>query len=307
MKKKLSHAVLLTGIILFCLILFSYAYWNGGTIEDTVKVSVVLDSQNSQQWEVLRQGMESFAKENEIEVSYVILTGVESIKEQMEILHREVQNGAEGIVLNLPNKGALVKQINETLSQTRIVMVDSSLPLTFDCGYIAPDNAAMGKKLAETVLSEAREEENFGIMIGNSDMQSNQERLQGVKEILGDRIAFVASTPDGVSKELWQKTERLLFLDVQAGEAAVDKGKEDGKLLYGIGRTEKLVYYLDKGIVDTLLVTDDFVMGYTALQSLYRQLRYYAAIEKETIPYILVNRENLYTGENERILFPVVQ
>ena len=66
MKKKLSHAVLLTGIILFCLILFSYAYWNGGTIEDTVKVSVVLDSQNSQQWEVLRQGMESFAKEMDL-------------------------------------------------------------------------------------------------------------------------------------------------------------------------------------------------------------------------------------------------
>lgn len=307
MKKKLSHAVFLTGFILFCLIIFSYAYWNGGTVKDTVKVSVVLDSQNSEKWETLRQGMESFAKENKMEVNYVILTGEESVKEQMEILHREVQNGAEGIVLNLPNRGALVKQINETLSQTRIVMVDSSLPLTFDCGYIAPDNAAMGKKIAETGLSEALEGESFGVMIGNSDMQSNQERLQGVKEILGDRIAFIASTPEGVSRELWQKTKRLLFLDVQAGEAVADKAKEDGKLLYGIGRTEKLVYYLDKGIVDALLVTDDFVMGYTALQSLYRQLRYYAEIENETIPYILVDRENLYTEENERILFPAVQ
>lgn len=307
MKKKLSHAVFLTGFILFSLIIFSYAYWNGGTVKDTVKVSVVLDSQNSEKWEALRQGMESFAKENKMEVNYVILTGEESVKEQMEILHREVQNGAEGIVLNLPNRGTLVKQINETLSQTRIVMVDSSLPLTFDCGYIAPDNAAMGKKIAETGLSEALEGESFGVMIGNSDMQSNQERLQGVKEILGDRIAFIASTPEGVSRELWQKTQRLLFLDVQAGEAVADKAKEDGKLLYGIGRTEKLVYYLDKGIVDALLVTDDFVMGYTALQSLYRQLRYYAEIENETIPYILADRENLYTEENERILFPAVQ
>lgn len=307
MKKKLSRAILLIGSLLFCLIIFSYAYWNGGTIEDTVKVSVVLDSQNGEQWEVLRQGMESFAKENEIEVNYVIFTGEESIQEQMEILRREVQNGAEGIVLNLPNKGALVKQINETLSQTRIVMVGSLLPLTFDCGYIAPDNTAMGKELAQAALSEAKGEESFGIIIGDSDMQSNQERLQGVKEILGNRIAFAASTPDGVTEELWQKTQKLLFLDVQAGEAVADKAREDGKLLYGIGRTEKLVYCLDKGIIDKLLVTDDFVMGYTALQSLYRQLRYYAAIENETIPYILADRENLYTEEYERILFPAVQ
>lgn len=307
MKKGFTRAVVLTGSILFFLIIFSYAYWNGGTVKDTVKVSVVLDSRNNEQWEVLREGMESFARENKVEINYVILTGMESIQEQMDILHREIQNGAEGLILNLPNKDALVKQMNETLSQAKIVLIESLLPLTFEFGYIAPDNVEMGKELAQTVLSGAAPEELFGIFVGDSDMQSSQERLQGVQEVLGERVSFVASGPEGVSRELWEKTQTFLFLDVRAGEMVVDPAGKEGKQLYGIGRTEKLVYCLDKGIVDTLLVTDDFVMGYTALQNLYQQIRYYMEMENEIIPHISVNRENLYREDTERILFPAVQ
>lgn len=307
MKRKINHAMLVAGSILFCLFIFSYAYWNGGTVEETTRVSVVLHSQNSEQWEVLRQGMERFAKENAVEVNYIALTGRESIWELMETMQREVQNGAEGIILNLPDRDALIKQMNDTLSQTRLVLVDSFLPLNFKNSYIAPDNKAMGKELGNAVLEDLRPGERVGVIAGNIDMQANQERLGGVKESLGEQIAFVASEPEGVSKELWNKAERLICLDVCAGEKALEAVKDEDKILYTIGRTEQLVYYMDKGVVDTMLVTDEFLMGYKALKNLYWELRYYAESENETIPYVRVDRENLYTEENEAIMFPFVQ
>lgn len=210
-------------------------------------------------------------------------------------------------MLNLQDKGVLVKQINETLNQIKIVMVDSVLPLNFENSSIAPDNKAMGRELAREALYDAKEGETFGVITGSIYMQSNQERLEGIKEGLGERVAFIASEPEDVSLGLWKQTKRILCLDTQAGEMALESGKEEEKILYTIGRTEKLVYYLDRGVVDTMLLTDEFVEGYTALEILYRQLRYYAEIENEVVPYFLVNRDNLYTEEKERIMFPWVQ
>ena len=307
MKEKINHAIKIICFLAFCLILFSYAYWNGGSIDSIVKVSVLLSAENSEQWEILRHGINSFAKENKIEVNYINLTGEESVQEQMDIIRRELQNGAEGFIVNLPNKNVLVKQINESLNQEKLVMVGSSLPLDFECGYINVDSKAMGRDLAYAALEDIPDSKRLGILIGNRDMKAVNERLEGVKEVLGEQIAFIAFKPEEIAKKDWKKAEGVLCLDTKAGELLLEEAEKGNKKLYVIGRTEKLVYYLDKGLIDTMMVTDEFVMGYTALESLFSQVRYYGEIENKTVSYILINKQNLYSEDNERIVFPWVQ
>lgn len=307
MKEKINHAIKIICFLAFCLILFSYAYWNGGSIDSIVKVSVLLSAENSEQWEILRHGINSFAKENKIEVNYINLTGEESVQEQMDIIRRELQNGAEGFIVNLPNKNVLVKQINESLNQEKLVMVGSSLPLDFECGYINVDSKAMGRDLAYAALEDIPDSKRLGILIGNRDMKAVNECLEGVKEVLGEQIAFIAFKPEEIAKKDWKKAEGVLCLDTKAGELLLEEAEKGNKKLYVIGRTEKLVYYLDKGLIDTMMVTDEFVMGYTALESLFSQVRYYGEIENKTVSYILINKQNLYSEDNERIVFPWVQ
>lgn len=307
MKKKSGRAAVLAASLLFCMIALAYAYWNGGTIQDTARVSVVLDSPSSERWEVLRQGMESFAKEKDVEIKYITLTGRESVTEQMELLHREVQNGAEGIILNLQNREQLVKKMNDSMNQVKLVMVDSQLPLSFESGYVAADNTAMGRELADAALADGKEGESFGVITGNGNMESSRQRLAGVEERLGSRLIFTVSQAAGIPADLWPQVDRLLCLDVPSAEEALERAEKAGKPLYTIGRSEKLVYYLDKGIVDTMVVADEFVMGYAALEKLYGKLRYAVEMKDGTIPYITVNRDNLYSEEHERIMFPSVQ
>jgi ribose transport system substrate-binding protein len=305
-KTKMNYGIALAGILSFCLLIFVYVYWSSATVEDKAKISVVLEAESSENWEVLRKGMDTFARENEVEISYVLLTGKESIWDEMEILRGELQKGAEGMLLNLQNKDALTEKINDTLNFTKVVMIESPLSLSFEAGVVAPDNAKMGKNLGELVKDTLKAGEQVGIITGNIDMQCNRDRLAGVKDTLGDRIAFIASTPEGASKELWEKTDKILCLDSQAGELSLD-GARPEQLFYVIGRSERLVYELDKGTIDTLLVADEFVMGYSAMKSLYEQIRNLGEIKDEEVPYIVVNRSNLYEEENERILFPSVQ
>ena len=145
------------------------------------------------------------------------------------------------------------------------------------------------------------------MIMGNINRESNKERLEGVRESLDGRIAFTASETAGISEELWSQADRILCLDAQAGEETLERAEEDGKLLYTIGRTEKLVYYLDKGLVDVMVAADEFVMGYSALENLYWQLRYYGEAKGREIPFILVDKSNLYGEKVEEIMFPSVQ
>jgi len=311
MKEKMGQVGFVALGILFCLLLVAYAYFNNDNTQENTRISVILNSGSSGQWEALQQGIDSFAKEKNVEVNYVMLEGTEDVQTQAELLHRELANGAEGILLNLPNKAELLGEIDVALVDTnvRVVTVDSSLPLTADVTLVSSDNYAMGGDLAKVALQDAAGQGDvlFGIVTGSTDMQANAERLRGVEEILGERIAFESESSAGIAQKDWKQTDHILCLDARVGEEILELAKEEGKKLYVIGRTEQLVYNLDKGYVDALLVTDEFVVGYTALQTLYQQIRLYQESDDKEVPYIIVNRANLYQPENERIMFPVIQ
>ena len=83
----------------------------------------------------------------------------------------------------------------------------------------------------------------------------------------------------------------------------------DGKcVVYGVGSSEKTVYYLDKGWIDTLVVPNEFNMGYQSMEAIAGQLIYHTdVVEKCEVDYLVVDRTNLYDEDIQKILFPIVQ
>jgi ribose transport system substrate-binding protein len=111
-----------------------------------------------------------------------------------------------------------------------------------------------------------------------------------------------------------EPVDRLVALDNDATEQAVDALQLSGEdenhkiRLYGEGCSEKAVYYLDQGQICTLVVPNEFYMGYESVASIARQLQYgTAAAERQIIDFLVVNRENLYDEDTQKILFPIVQ
>ena len=81
-----------------------------------------------------------------------------------------------------------------------------------------------------------------------------------------------------------------------------------GDELYGVGSSEKNVYYLDKGWIQTLVVPNEFNMGYQSMEAIAKQLIYHMDTTRSSkVNYLVVDREHLYDADIQKVLFPIVQ
>ena len=103
----------------------------------------------------------------------------------------------------------------------------------------------------------------------------------------------------------------LITLENSETERAVDfllETTENTFRLYGEGRSEKAVYYLDKGIIEALIVPNEFYMGYQSVMILAQKLKFFTSgAENETVDFLTVTDENLYDRDVEKILFPTIR
>ena len=61
-------------------------------------------------------------------------------------------------------------------------------------------------------------------------------------------------------------------------------------------------------MIKTLVVPNEFNMGYQSVHAIAKQLQYrLSGSESTTVESLVINKQNLYDEENQKILFPIVQ
>ena len=78
-------------------------------------------------------------------------------------------------------------------------------------------------------------------------------------------------------------------------------------MVYGFGMTTKTPSYIEKESVTASMIQNDFNLGYLSIYSAMEILDKTKEREKGMIDYAFVNRQNMYTKENQRLLFPFVR
>ena len=68
------------------------------------------------------------------------------------------------------------------------------------------------------------------------------------------------------------------------------------------------VYYLDTGIVECLVIPDEFSVGYQSLTEVAKNLNhFFHKMKNHTLSYTVLHREELFAEENQEILFTMSQ
>lgn len=175
-----------------------------------------------------------------------------------------------------------------------------------------------------------------GVTAGSAARASVQERLRGLTDVLEENGAQVAwfisadrqqavpgseepSYPDGVdaiaaldNTGLEYVIDRIVPAAASAAASASVSdalaGGAEEPYLCGIGSSNKGIYSLDKGILDMLLVPDDFDMGYRSVLALSEYLRLPVThLSDQQTGFRKVTRDTIFSEENESYLFPIVQ
>ena len=132
-------------------------------------------------------------------------------------------------------------------------------------------------------------------------------------ESLGGKTAWVLEymgDAKGIREQLaeHEAPDILVALDNAGMEAAGEyaSSQEKKMTVIGSGTSTKSIYYLDSGVVQSLVVPEDYMMGYQSVSDLADYIHRNRFLPQvRTIAHRTIHKDTLFAEENQEILFPV--
>jgi ribose transport system substrate-binding protein len=325
MKNRNMFILIIAILLMVTFLASASALIMSGIKEETINVSVVIDDSGSGRWASFIAGMEQAAKDKGVKLNVVPTNKNLTINQQFNLIKEEINNGADGIILQVTNSRGTESIIADISSKVVLEMVDTSADTDLDVegksACIEADNVEIGRALANEVriaLGNDLTGYKIGIIEGNRKQRSIQQRLQGFTENIetsGAEIVWYEPTNINLVERIGYRQSQdeadiIVALDNGGLEAASEYAVKTGVSLYifGEGTSIKNVSYLDDGIITSMVVPNEYSMGYQSLSAIAGRFENrLTPMQNELISFRVINRENLFDESNQRILFPVVQ
>ncbi len=318
---KIILAIILITILMGVLVISSYYYITDSKKKDEItKVSVIVyGTSNSERWSTMKQGLEQAALDYNAEINFVTTTDEKDANEQRDLIERELLNGAQGIIIAVADSAMLSAMIQDRASAIPFVLVETSIKNAEDLTYISADNYSMGLNIGRSVYLSGDENKTVAIFLDNLQRNSVSERYEGFIDSL--RYSEYSIKPWEMSEEdtdigEFLKTKLkvdpadvIVALDDNSLEVVLDavQAVESTIDIYGIGSTNKIVHYLDYGLIDSIVFQNEFNMGYLSVQRILNEIRNDVDEPDNDIEFRTVNKDTMYLPKNQRLVFPIVQ
>ncbi|MDO4617367.1 MAG: hypothetical protein Q4B03_07925 [Lachnospiraceae bacterium] len=251
------------------------------------KVSVILEDSENVKWSGMKYGIRMAAQDQNAEVFFVSIDTDWTDDTLDALISEEIAGGADAV-----------------LTEEQLILE-------------GPDQTAIGYALGRAVLEDYSggiQGKTLGILAEDPDSEVTMLRNQGFLDAVQDSGADILwSCAEGEDRERIPAEEQpavdlvAALDDESTREAGRLTAAQDlhGAILYGIGESMESIYYLDSGRAESLVIPDSFQTGYKALLSLSGSAD---SIGTADMPaYYVVNKDTLFTEENEGILLTLSQ
>ena len=266
-----------------------------------LSLSVLFRSTDSSGWTVTRQGMEQAADELGAELRFLTLTAPDDGGEQEELVRREAEGGADALVVIPASPFGLSGTLERQPLRCPVVTLES--PLEGGAGVVAPDDALLGRRLAEALLADW---DGGGVLLLDSGPAGSgiTARLEAALETLteaGAAVSRAEALPEGRVSERW-----VMAFEPGATLRSAEKKESEGQdyVLYGVGGSTAVTARLERGTVAAVAAWSDYAAGYLAVSQAVAAVQ--GGGEKlEPLPFSILRGEDIYEPENQKLLLPV--
>lgn len=310
------------------IVIISVIYFNINYIIDINKnkiyqISVITQCGNDEKWKIALQGMEQAANEMNAEIKFISLTGDNCIQEQINAIENEIKtNNSDALIISVSDSIKMKNSIENIIEKIPIILIETNIYTNKNINYISCNNYKLGKSLAEEVYSSGITRNNIAIITTDNMKNNIEERKNGFIEIIKNtknNISFY-EIPSQKDKSIEfmknllinPKIDCIIALDTEELEmlgnikSELKANKENTSEIYGIGNSSKIVYYLEDGIIDAIGVQNEYNMGYLSIYDTINIIKNKKPTNYE-IDFKVINVHNMYSEENEKILFPFVK
>ena len=290
---------------------------------DVLNISVIVRGENSESWNIMKEGMEQAASEMKVNLNFLTLSKENSVEEQKKLIDREISGKVDGILISPVDSKAMTEKLEYASGVMPIVMIESAIDTKENLQYISCDNYSLGTSLAEEVIKNEGKSD-IVLVKNNLQISSIYERYTGFIDAIMEtdlNLNFweISKGKSNLSEEIKNLLENskgkvIVTFDTSIleniGKIKKELQEETGVIypvsLYGTGTSNKVIFYLEEGIVSATAVQNEFNVGYLGIKTVVDSING-KEIEKTTIHSTVVNSENMYSKENQPLLFPLVK
>ena len=321
MKNRRLFPALVLILVATIMAVTGFMLWESGNTANLRQIHVIIENSNDNRWVQFIEGMKQAAEDQEVILTIVPTGHMETLSEEEAIIERAIANGSDGVIIQLCSSIGAASMLEKLNSRTNIELVDENAyeVMSNVVGVVSPDHKAIGETIANEAALFAEkplEKCTIGVIRGSSALSSMEQRMDGFTEALeslGGKTTWVLEQ-NGDAKDIKEKLaanetpDILVALDNAGLEVAGEyaSSQEKDRTVIGTGTSTKSIYYLDCGIVQSLVVPEDYMMGYQSVSDLadYIHRNRFLPLVR-TIAHRTIHKDTLFAEENQEILFPV--
>ena len=312
--KKDKKMFIFIEVVLGTMVLFlAFLMLREKNVDKSYQISVIVENADDTQWSAFKYGLKMAAEDKGAEMVMVSTGASLSQEEEKKLIEEEIKNGADGVIVQPVSGEDTQQMLKKVGNKAEIMLVDDILSGIEKFPVIQPDAYAIGKTLVEELLKDYGgnlEGKTLGILNGKEGLKSSAEKEKGFIEALQGTGAEIVWSDTKITEDM-PDVDFVIALDDNSLRAAGEMAAANnlhGAIVYGIGNSTQSVYYLDMGIAECLVIPDTFNVGYQSLTELVNKLeKAFYEYENQEISYTVMRKENMFSKENQEVIFTMSQ
>lgn len=317
-RGKLLRLIIVLCVLAFIVVAISYSRNHR---DNHMHISLIVYDMDSRDWENLRQGAELACEGYDAEISISGASTYNNAAEQIDVIQREIDNGADALMIAACDSEAIGKYFDENKISIPVVFVNNSIKSKKNYDCISVDDYAVGELLGKSIIE--RENPIVKVAIISDDLEKEEVaiRQQGVLDVISPYVSKILVWERNEdekklitrkfiqNKLLEEAVDVVVALDNDASDALIDAllNLNRSTKAYVISTSDESVFYLDKGKIKTLEYLSEFEIGYMGAKYILDKNAALKDYADKKIKYQIVTKENMYDENIQTFIFPFVK
>ncbi|MCI8512539.1 MAG: sugar ABC transporter substrate-binding protein [Lachnospiraceae bacterium] len=288
---------------------------------EVYRISVIIADSRDEYYVNFKKGMDKAALNFQADVNFITLYAANDEDQQIELLQRELRDGAQAVVLAPVNEADMLMRLDASRPNCPVILLGSATLNESVAASLSVDGYAMGQELGRQVASRAPKEIPVCLLTEGLSFTGNADIYDGLRSVL-DEQGFTCRLVERQEADTYRQVVEetvypgsgritIIALDTAALSetadllAASSVYKEHVAGLYGVGCTVGILNHLDEGIVTGLMASSQFDEGYLSVRLAVEAIQGSWPGRQNALNFYYIEAKDLRDERYEKMLYPM--
>lgn len=292
-----------------------------------VRVTLVLKTEASvaEFWEMLLSGVHAAAEEYGVELTTVTSSTETAIDEQIALIEAVIEDKPDVMILSAADFDRCADVTERAIAAgIKVVSLDTDVNAAGRSCFVASNNYQIGVDMGTQMAQYLPDGGKVAVIQHMLTTTSGVDRTQGAMDALtaNPKIEVLGAFCCENSMEQAQRITKELLAEhpdiagfvctnevcnVGTANTLVELGLGGQVFLVGCDNSQRQIQFLEQNVIQAMVVQRPLNMGYLAVEQAVLLASGEHVEERVEVPCVTITQENMYTQENQKLLFPVTQ